>query len=71
MTNLMWFIIGVLVGSIGVYIAVRSEDEIIYEEYYSNAGKRCYKIYRTENGVDDRGKKKKYEIYLGEVSEED
>ena len=66
MINLIMFLIGLILGCFGAYL-ISEDSDIIYEEYYSNTGKKCYKIYRVEQGIDENGRKKKYEIYLGDV----
>lgn len=47
------------------------KENIVYEEYFSNTGKKCYKIYKLEKYYNQYGKLKTYKIYLGKVSDAD
>ncbi len=64
-------IIGALTFLLANYLTRKKESDIEVEEYISNTGRNAYKIFKTETGINEKGKKEKYRIYLGEVSEED
>lgn len=67
MISLIMFLVGFALGCFALYF-LKDEGDIIYEEYFSNTGNKCYRIYKIEYKY-EKGKKVKYEIYLGEVEE--
>jgi len=72
MSYLIILFIGIFIGGfIGILQFTKEKSNIEVEEYISNTGRKAYKIFKTETGINEKGKKDKYKIYLGEVSEED
>lgn len=66
MFSLITFLVGLILGVIiGIYIK-KSNQDILTKEYISNTGKKSYRIYKIEKGLNESGLRN-YEKYLGEV----
>ncbi len=72
MSYLIILFIGIFIGGfIGILQFTKEKSNIEVEEYFTNTGKRGYKIFKIESGTNEKGKKSKYRNCLGEVVEED